>query len=136
MVDSVFSQIIPLTAAMALPFQVIKGRRLLLAGKPVTHSLQFIVTWGVTFFMALLTSILFKESLLNFLGALGRYTPPESFSGWMHIVLGFLFMGIGVKRLKLGWLEFTSPKKPETHDENKIINNYGNYRIDIWLFSI
>lgn len=113
MVDSVFSQIIPLTAAMALPFPVIKGTRLLLVGKPVTHSLLFIVTWGVTFFMALLTSILFKESLLNFLGALGRYTPPESFSGWMHIVLGFLFMGIGVKRLKLGLERKNTPAAPQ-----------------------
>ena len=46
MADTIFSQIIPLTAAMALPFPVLKGTRLLLAGKPVAHSMIFIFTWG------------------------------------------------------------------------------------------
>ncbi|MFT5702539.1 MAG: hypothetical protein ACI8ZB_005461 [Desulforhopalus sp.] len=42
MAGNIFPQIIPLMAAMALPFPVIKATRLLLAGKPVAHSIFFI----------------------------------------------------------------------------------------------
>ena len=66
MAGNIFSQVIPLTAAMALPFPVIKATRLLLAGKPVAHSILFIITWGITFFLTLCISIFFKEYLLNY----------------------------------------------------------------------
>ena len=101
MAGNIFSQIIPLTAAMALPFPVIKATRLLLAGKPVAHSILFIITWGITCFLTLCISILCKEYLLNYFEIIKGYAPPEDFSGWMHIILGLLFMSIGVKKLKL-----------------------------------
>ena len=101
MPDTIFSQIIPLTAAMALPFPLIKGTRLLLAGKPVAHSLVFIITWGVVCFLALSAAVIWKALLLEIFGVFVNYTLPEEFSGWMHIILGFVFIGLGVKKLKL-----------------------------------
>ena len=101
MPDTIFSQIIPLTAAMALPFPVIKGTRLLLAGKPVAHSMVFITTWGIVCFLALSAAVIWKALLLEIFGVFVNYTLPEKFSGWMHIILGFVFIGLGVKKLKL-----------------------------------
>ncbi|MFT5731145.1 MAG: hypothetical protein ACI8PB_005340 [Desulforhopalus sp.] len=101
MTGDIFSQIIPLMAAMALPFPVIKATRLLLAGKPVAHSILFISTWGVICFLVLSTSIIFKEYLLYSYEIIEAYTPHEDISGWMHIILGLLFMGIGIKKIKL-----------------------------------
>lgn len=101
MPDTIFSQIIPLTAAMALPFPVIKGTRLLLAGKPVVHSMIFIASWGIACFLALSAAVIWKALLLEIFGVFVNYTLPEKFSGWMHIILGFVFIGLGIKKFKL-----------------------------------
>ncbi|MFC1832467.1 hypothetical protein ACFL0S_10675 [Thermodesulfobacteriota bacterium] len=99
MPDTIFSQIIPLTAAMALPFPVIKGTRLLLAGKPVVHSMIFIATWGIACFLALSAAVIWKALLLEIFGVFVNYTLPEKFSGWMHIILGFVFIGASCKTI-------------------------------------
>lgn len=112
MQDTVFPQIIPLTMAMALPFPVLKGTRLLLAGKPVAHSMLFILTWGIACFLALNLAVICKAFLLEILGIIATYTPPEKFSGWMHIAMGLIFMGMGVKKLKLG-LERKNTSAPQ-----------------------
>lgn len=101
MADTIFTQIIPLTAAMALPFPVLKGTRLLLAGKPVAHSMIFIVTWGIACFLALSAAVTWKAFLLDFFGVIATYTLPEKFSGWMHVILGLVFIGLGVRKLRL-----------------------------------
>jgi len=101
MPDTIFSQIIPLTAAMAMPFPVLKGTRLLLAGKPVAHSMIFIAAWGSACFLALSAAVIWKALLLELFGVFVNYTLPEEFSGWMHIILGLVFIGLGVKKLKL-----------------------------------
>lgn len=107
--DNIFSQIIPLTAAMALPFPVIKAIRLLLAGRPVAHSTLFIVIWGIVCFLALSLAVIFKKILLGFFGIVTTYSPPAGFSGWMHIVLGLVFISIGVKKLKSGMEQRDTP---------------------------
>jgi hypothetical protein len=109
MPDTIFSQIIPLTAAMALPFPVLKGTRLLLAGKPVAHSMIFILTWGITCFLVLSSAVIWKAIILEFFGVFANYTLPEKFSGWVHIILGLLFIGLGVKKLKLGLEQKSAP---------------------------
>ena len=73
MVDNVFAQIIPLTAAMALPFPVIKATRYLLGGRPVVHSILFIVTWGIICFLALSLAIVSKAFLMIFFGIVTEY---------------------------------------------------------------
>lgn len=97
MSDTLFTQIIPLTAAMALPFPVVKGTRLLLAGKPVAHSMIFIATWGIACFLVLSAAVVCKALLLDFFGVFVDYTLPETFSGWLHIILGLVFIGLGIK---------------------------------------
>ena len=109
MPDTIFSQIIPLTAAMALPFPVLKGTRLLLAGKPIAHSLIFILTWGITCFLVLSAAVIWKALILGFFGVFANYTLPEKFSGWVYIILGLVFIGLGVKKLKLGMEQKSAP---------------------------
>lgn len=46
MTGNLFSQVVPLLVAMALPLPMIKAILYLLAGRPVAHSLLMIVTWG------------------------------------------------------------------------------------------
>lgn len=102
MIENVFSQIIPLTAAMALPFPVIKATRYLLGGKPLAHSLLFILAWGLICFLALSLAIVSKTFLLIFFGIVEEYIPAGDFTGWIHILLGILFISIGVRKLKRG----------------------------------
>jgi len=109
MADTIFTQIIPLTAAMALPFPVLKGTRLLLAGKPVAHSMIFIVTWGIACFLALSVAVTWKAFLLDFFGVIATYTLPEKFSGWMHVILGLVFIGLGVRKLRLVMEQNSAP---------------------------
>lgn len=134
MAGDIFSQIIPLTAAMALPFPVIKATRLLLAGKPVAHSMLFVVTWGIICFLALGISILFKEYLLSTFEILDQYTLHENFSGWMHIILGLLFMGIGVKRLKL--VVNQEDSSPSQHSIEITATSIVRSTLKIELFSL
>ena len=109
MPDTIFSQIIPLTAAMALPFPVLKGTRLLLAGKPVAHSMIFIFTWGIACFLVLSAAVIWKALILEFFGVFANYHLPEKFSGWVHIILGLAFISLGVKKLKLGIEQRSAP---------------------------
>ncbi len=109
MADTIFSQIIPLTAAMALPFPVLKGTRLLLAGKPVAHSMIFILTWGIACFLVLSAAVICKGIILEFFGVFANYTLPEKFSGWVRIIMGLVFIGLGVKKLKLGIEQKSAP---------------------------
>lgn len=109
MPDTIFSQIIPLTAAMALPFPVLKGTRLLLAGKPIAHSMIFIFTWGIACFLVLSAAVIWKALILEFFGVFANYHLPEKFSGWVHIILGLAFISLGVKKLKLGIEKRSAP---------------------------
>lgn len=101
MVDNIFSQIIPLTAAMALPVPLLKAIRLLFAGRPVIHSILFIATWGTTCFLVLSLSVIFREWVTVVFGKIALNSLPEYFSGWIHIIMGLLFIGIGIKKLNL-----------------------------------
>lgn len=107
--DNVFSQIIPLTAAMALPFPVIKATRYLLGGRPVAHSILFIVTWVITCFLVLSIAVILKSFLKGVFETITTYVPSKDFSGWIHIIIGFLFIGIGVKKVKLGLEQNNAP---------------------------
>ena len=102
MVDNLFSQIIPLTAAMALPFPVIKATRYLLGGKPFTHSLFFILTWGITILLVIGLSVILKAYLYVIFGIIINIRPVPGFTGWVQIVFGSLFIGMGVKKLRQG----------------------------------
>ena len=101
MVDNLFSQIIPLTAAMAMPFPVMKATRYLLGGKPFLHSMVFILTWGVTIFLVLCFSTLLKAYLFVVFGFFSFIKPIPSLSGWVQLLFGSLFIGMGVRKLKL-----------------------------------
>ena len=102
MPDTIFSQIIPLTAAMALPFPVLKGTRLLLAGKPVAHSMIFILTWGIACFLALSAAVIWKAIILEFFGVFANYTLPEKFSGWVHIIHGARIYWFRSQKVEVG----------------------------------
>jgi len=63
MTQSIFSQVVPLLVAMAVPAPMIKAIRYLLAGRPVFHSLLMIVTWGATFFLILSFAVSLKRGV-------------------------------------------------------------------------
>ena len=109
--ENVFAQIIPLTAAMALPVPVIKATRYLLGGRPMAHSVLFIVTWGVAFFLVLSVAIILRSILLDMFEVISAYIPSKDYSGLIHLILGILFIGIGVKKLKIG-LEKNNVSEP------------------------
>ena len=109
MTQSIFSQVVPLLVAMAVPAPMIKAIRYLLAGRPVFHSLLMIVTWGATFFLILSFAVSLKSFLKDIVEIYSAYQPSEDFISWMHFVLGLLFIAIGVKKLRHGLLQESAP---------------------------
>ena len=102
MTQHIFSQLIPLIVAMVLPMPMLKSIRYLLGGRPVFHSLLMIATWGITLFLVLSPVIILKSIFKDVFSTNLAYVPSKDYSGWMHLVIGFTFVGIGVKRLKQG----------------------------------
>lgn len=103
MLDDLFTQAIPLTAVLALPFPMLKAVRYLLGGRPIAHSLLFVVTWGLICFFVLTMAVILKAYLKFLLDAVSIVTTPgssNSFPGLMHVAFGLFFLGIGVKRLR------------------------------------
>ena len=81
----------------------------MLAGKPIAHSMIFILTWGIACFLVLSAAVIWKELILEFFGLFANYNLPEKFSSWVRIILGFVFIGLGVKKLKLGIEQKSDP---------------------------
>ena len=103
MLYELFAQIIPLTAALALPFPVIKSIRCLLGGRPIAHSVLFIVTWGITCFLVLTTAVYLNVFFKDLVGGVTSVTltdSPDKYTGLMHITTGLFFISIGVRRLR------------------------------------
>lgn len=94
---------------MALPFPVIKATKYLLGGKPFSHSLLFILTWGGTIFVVISLSVLLKAYLFVIFGIIANIKPVPGFTGWIQIVFGSLFIGMGVKKLKQGMEKEAAP---------------------------
>ena len=109
MTGNLFSQVVPLLVAMAVPVAMIKAIRYLLAGRPVAHSLLMILTWGATFFLVLSLAISLKSFLIEISEIHLTYQPSKDFSAWMHLVLGLLFIVVGVKKLQHSLLQESAP---------------------------
>ena len=109
MTQSIFSQVVPLLVAMAVPAPMIKAILYLLAGRPVFHSLLMIVTWGAAFFLVLSFAVSLKSFLKDIVEIYSAHQPSEDLLSWMHFVLGLLFIAIGVKKLRHGLLQESAP---------------------------
>jgi len=109
MTNTLFAQVVPLLVAMAVPVAMIKAIRYLLAGRPVVHSLLMILTWGTTFFLVLILAVSLKSFLIEIPGIHFTYKPSKDFSSWMHLVLGLLFIAVGVKKLRHSLLQESAP---------------------------
>ncbi len=100
MTQNIFSQIVPLIVAMVLPAPMLKSIRYLLAGRPILHSILMIITWGITCFLVLGIAILLKDILQAVVEIHLADMPSRDFTGWMHLGIGFIFVVIGIKKLK------------------------------------
>ena len=109
MTNTLFAQVVPLLVAMAVPVAMIKAIRYLLAGRPVVHSLLMILTWGATFFLVLSLVVSLKSFLIDLPDIHFSYQLSKDFSSWMHLVLGLLFIVVGVKKLKHSLLQENAP---------------------------
>ena len=109
MTGNLFAQVVPLLVVMAVPVPMIKGIRYLLAGRPVAHSLLMILTWGATFFLVLSLAISLKSFLIEISEIHFTYQPPKDFSSWMHLVLGLLFIAVGVIKLRHSLRQESAP---------------------------
>ena len=109
MTNNLFAQIVPLLLAMAVPVAMIKAIRYLLAGRPVAHSLLMIMTWGATFFLVLSLAVSLKSFLIDLSDIHFTYQFSKDFSSWMHLVLGLLFIVVGVKKLQHSLLQESAP---------------------------
>lgn len=109
MTGNLFSQVVPLLVAMAIPVPMIKNIRYLLAGRPVAHSLLMILTWGATFFLVLSLSVSLKSFLIEISEIHFTYQPSKDFSSWMHLVMGLLFIAIGVLKLRQSLRQESEP---------------------------
>ena len=109
MTGNLFAQVVPLLVAMAVPVAMIKAIRYLLAGRPVAHSLLMIVTWGATFFLVLSLSVSLKSFLIDLSEIHLTYQLSKDFSAWMHLVLGLLFIAVGVIKLRHSLRQESAP---------------------------
>lgn len=113
MTGNLFTQVVPLLVAMALPFPMIKAILYLLAGRPVAHSLLMIVTWGASLFLILILAVSFKSYLLEASDIQLTYQPPADLSAWMHLALGLVFILIGVRKLRRTMLRESAPEETQ-----------------------
>ena len=100
MTNTLFAQVVPLLVAMAVPVAMIKAIRYLLAGRPVAHSLLMILTWGGSFFVILSLAVSLKSYMIDLSGINFRYQLSKDFSSWMHLVVGLIFIILGVLKLR------------------------------------
>ena len=100
MTGNLFSQVVPLLVAMAVPVAMIKAIRYLLAGRPVAHSLLMILTWGGSFFLILSLAVSLKSYMIDLSGINFRYQLSKDFSSWFHLVVGLIFIILGVLKLR------------------------------------
>lgn len=114
--DNIFSQLIPLTAFMALPIPVIKATRYLLGGRPVMHSIVMIFTWGITCFLVLGLGVLLKSFLLNLFVGIPAIAISKDYAGYLQIALGLLFIGLGVKKLRGSLEQKSTPVLAQSND--------------------
>ncbi len=98
--ENVFAQIIPLTLAMVIPMPMLKATRYLLLGRPILHLSIFILTWGVSLFLILSTSVYIGNFFKDYLVIKASIGNNLNLESWIHIGLGILLIGKGLKKLK------------------------------------
>ena len=102
--------------AMVLPAPMLKSIRYLLAGRPILHSILMIMTWGITCFLVLGMAILLKNVLQAVVEIHLADMPSRGYTGWMHLGTGFIFVVVGIKKLKRSLNQNNSPVTQQSNE--------------------